>query len=166
MISPLALPQRILLGPGPSNVHPRVLKALSAPMVGHLDPEFFKIMEENKEGLRWLFQTENQLTFPISGTGSAGMEACLVNLIEEGDTVLVGINGVFGTRMADVVERCGGKLIRVEAPWGEIIRPEQIRKALKEKPVKIVSLVHVRLPREYGNRWRRSQKSSTKRERF
>ncbi len=87
MISPLALPQRTLRGPGPSNVHPRVLKALSAPVVGHLDPEFFKIMEENKEGLRWLFQTENQLTFPISGTGSAGMEACLVNLIEEGGSL-------------------------------------------------------------------------------
>lgn len=142
MISPLNLPQRILLGPGPSNVHPRVLKALSAPMVGHLDPEFFKIMEESKEMLRWLFQTENQLTFPVSGTGSAGMEACLVNLIEDGDLVLVGINGVFGMRMADIVERCGGRVIRVEVPWGEIIRPEQIAKALKENPVKIVSLVH------------------------
>jgi alanine-glyoxylate transaminase/serine-glyoxylate transaminase/serine-pyruvate transaminase len=111
-------------------------------MVGHLDPEFFKIMEESKEMLRWLFQTENQLTFPVSGTGSAGMEACLVNLIEDGDLVLVGINGVFGMRMADIVERCGGRVIRVEVPWGEIIRPEQIAKALKENPVKIVSLVH------------------------
>ncbi|MFQ5682253.1 MAG: pyridoxal-phosphate-dependent aminotransferase family protein [Candidatus Binatia bacterium] len=142
MISPLKLPQRILLGPGPSNVHSAVLKALSAPVVGHLDPEFFNIMEENKEMLRWLFQTKNELTFPVSGTGSAGMETCLVNLIEEGDPVLVGINGVFGTRMADVVERCGGKLIRVEAPWGEIIRPEQIARVLKQNPVKIVSLVH------------------------
>ncbi|MFQ5902172.1 MAG: pyridoxal-phosphate-dependent aminotransferase family protein [Candidatus Binatia bacterium] len=142
MTSPLDLPHRILLGPGPSNVHPRVLKALSAPVVGHLDPEFFKIMEENKEMLRWLFQTENELTFPVSGTGSAGMEACLVNLIEDGDLVLVGINGALGIRMADIVERCGGKLIRVEAPWGEIIRPEQIASALKENPVKIVCLVH------------------------
>ena len=142
MTSPLDLPKRILLGPGPSNVHPRVLKALSAPLVGHLDPEFFKIMEESKEMHRWLFQTENELTFPVSGTGSAGMEACLVNLIEEGDPVLVGINGVFSTRMADIVERCGGKVVRVEAAWGEIIRPEQIATALKEKPVKIVTLVH------------------------
>lgn len=116
MVSALDLPQRILLGPGPSNVHPRVLHALSLPVVGHLDPEFFKIMEENQGMLRWLFQTENELTFPVSGTGSAGMEACLVNLIEEGDAVLVGINGVFGTRMADIVERCSGKVVRVEAP--------------------------------------------------
>ncbi len=142
MNSYLELPQRILLGPGPSIVHPRVLKALSAPVVGHLDPEFFKIMEENKGMLRWLFQTENELTFPISGTGSAGMETCLVNLIEEGDPVLVCINGVFGTRMADIVERCRGKLLRLEAPWGEIIRPEQVAKALKDSSVKLVSIVH------------------------
>jgi alanine-glyoxylate transaminase/serine-glyoxylate transaminase/serine-pyruvate transaminase len=107
-----------------------------------LDPEFFKVMEENKEMLRWLFQTENELTFPVSGTGSAGMETCLVNLIEEGDAVLVCINGVFGTRMADIVERCGGKLIRLESPWGEIIRPEEVETALKQNPVKMVSLVH------------------------
>ena len=139
---PLDPPHRTLLGPGPSDVHPRVLQALSTPVIGHLDPEFFKIMGETQEMLRWLFQTENELTFPVSGTGSAGMEACLVNLVEEEDSVLVGINGIFGTRMADIVERCGGKVIRVEAPWGEIIRPEQIAKALKENPVKIVSLVH------------------------
>ena len=83
--------------------------------------------------LRRLFQTENELTFPVSGTGSAGMETCLVNLIEEGDTVLVCVNGVFGTRMADIVERLGGNLVKVEAPWGEIIRPEQVEQALKEK---------------------------------
>ncbi len=101
MESTLKLPQRILLGPGPSNVPPRVLNALSAPVVGHLDPEFFKVMEGNKQMLRWIFQTENELTFPVSGTGSAGMETCLVNLMEEGDGVLVCVNGVFGTRMAD-----------------------------------------------------------------
>ena len=104
MVSPLKLPQRILLGPGPSNVSPRVLSALSAPVVGHLDPEFFKVMEDIKKMLRWIFQTENELTFPVSGTGSAGMETCLVNLMEEGDGVLVGVNGVFGTRMTDIVE--------------------------------------------------------------
>lgn len=142
MTSPLELPQRTLLGPGPSNVHPRVLKALSAPVIGHLDPEFFKIMEENKEMLRWLFQTGNELTLPISGTGSAGMETCLANLIEEGDGVAVGINGVFGARMADIVERYGGRLVRVEAPWGEIIRPEPIAKAVKENNIKLVCLVH------------------------
>ena len=108
MASPLNPPKRILLGPGPSNPHPRVLEALSAPVVGHLDPEFFKIMEESKAMLRRLFHTENDLTFPVSGTGSAGMETCLVNLVEEGDTVLVCVNGVFGTRMADIVERLGG----------------------------------------------------------
>lgn len=142
MASPLNPPKRILLGPGPSNPHPTVLEALSAPVVGHLDPEFFKIMEENKAMLRWLFHTGNELTFPVSGTGSAGMEACLVNLIEEGDTVLVCVNGVFGTRMADIVERLGGNLVKVEAPWGEIIRPEQVEQALKEHKIDIVTLVH------------------------
>ena len=142
MPSPLSPPKRILLGPGPSNPHPTVLEALSAPVVGHLDPEFFKIMEENKAMLRWLFHTGNELTFPVSGTGSAGMEACLVNLIEEGDTVLVCVNGVFGTRMADIVERLGGNLVKVEAPWGEIIRPEQVEQALKEHKVDVVTLVH------------------------
>ena len=142
MASPLNPPRRILLGPGPSNPHPRVLEALSAPVVGHLDPEFFKVMEESKAMLRWLFHTENELTFPVSGTGSAGMETCLVNLIEEGDTVLVCVNGVFGTRMADIVERLGGNLVKVEAPWGEIIRPEQVEQALKDHKIDIVTLVH------------------------
>ncbi len=142
MASPLNPPRRILLGPGPSNPHPSVLEALSAPVVGHLDPEFFKIMEENKAMLRWLFHTGNELTFPVSGTGSAGMEACLANLVEEGDTVLVCVNGVFGTRMADIVERLGGNLVKVEATWGEIIQPEQVELALKEHKVDIVTLVH------------------------
>lgn len=142
MASPLNPPERTLLGPGPSNPHPRVLDALSAPVVGHLDPEFFKVMEESKGMLRWLFHTENELTFPVSGTGSAGMEACLANLVEEGDTVLVCVNGVFGTRMADIVERLGGKLVKVEAPWGEIVRPEQVEQALKEHEVHVAALVH------------------------
>jgi len=139
---PLNPPHRILLGPGPSNAHPSVLEALSAPVIGHLDPEFFKIMEENQQMLRWLFQTGNDVTFPVSGTGSAGMEACLVNLVEEEDTVLVCINGVFGTRMADIVERSGGRVVKVEAPWGEIIRPEQVEAALKDHDVQLVALVH------------------------
>ncbi len=142
MASPLNPPERILLGPGPSNPHPRVLEALSAPVVGHLDPEFFKIMEENKAMLRWLFHTDNDLTLPVSGTGSAGMETCLVNLVEEGDTVLVCVNGVFGTRMADIVERLGGNVVKVDAPWGEIIRPEQVEQALRQHKVDIVTLVH------------------------
>lgn len=142
MASPLNPPRRTLLGPGPSNPHPKVLEALSAPVVGHLDPEFFKVMEETKAMLRWLFHTENELTFPVSGTGSAGMETCLVNLVEEGDTVLVCVNGVFGTRMADIVERLGGNLVKVEAPWGEIVRPEQVEQALREHRVDLVTLVH------------------------
>src|SRR5215470_6842537 len=111
-------PPRILLGPGPSNVHPRVLRALATPLVGHLDPAFIELMEETKRLLRATFLTANTLTLPISATGSAGMEACLVNLLEPGDTAIVGINGVFGTRMVDIVERCGAKAVPIEAPWG------------------------------------------------
>src|SRR5258705_3477596 len=93
---------RILMGPGPSDVHPRVLQAMATPLLGHLDPEFVKIMNETQQMLRYVFQTKNNLTLPVSGTGSAGMEACVVNLIEPGDTMLVCVNGVFGQRMADV----------------------------------------------------------------
>lgn len=136
-------PIRTLLGPGPSAVHPRVLRALSMPLVGHLDPTFIELMEETKQLLRATFLTENALTFPISATGSAGMEACLINLLEPGDTAVVGVNGVFGTRMVDIVERCGAKAIKLEAPWGNVIDPEDIRRALLENaPVKLVALVH------------------------
>jgi alanine-glyoxylate transaminase/serine-glyoxylate transaminase/serine-pyruvate transaminase len=116
---------------------------MATPLIGHLDPEFIHLMEETKELLRATFQTKNTLTLPISGTGSAGMEACLVNLIEEGDEVVVGVNGVFGTRMADIVGRCGGKLRAVEVPWGEAIDPTQIGNTLKRcrKP-KLVAVVH------------------------
>ncbi len=136
-------PSRLLLGPGPSEVHPRVLRAMSAPLVGHLDPAFVAMMEEVKTLLRLVFATRNTLTFPVSGTGSAGMEACLVNLIEPGDQVVVGVNGVFGTRMADVIERAGGVAVRVEAPWGRVVRAEQIEAALRncQRP-KLVALVH------------------------
>jgi alanine-glyoxylate transaminase/serine-glyoxylate transaminase/serine-pyruvate transaminase len=137
------IPPRILLGPGPSAVHPRVLRAMSVPLVGHLDPAFLAIMEETKDLLRAVFRTENELTFPISGTGSAGMEACLVNLLEPGDTAIVGVNGVFGTRMAEIVERCGARAVRVEAPWGKIIEPTAIDDALRQNPgVALVALVH------------------------
>jgi alanine-glyoxylate transaminase/serine-glyoxylate transaminase/serine-pyruvate transaminase len=136
-------PDRLLLGPGPSQVHPRVLRAMSAPLIGHLDPAFVRMMEEVKDLLRIVFATENPLTIPISGTGSAGMEACLVNLLEPGDELVVGVNGVFGTRMAEVAERAGAVVRRVEAPWGKIVRPEQIEAALKNatKP-KLVAVVH------------------------
>ncbi len=124
-------------------VHPRVLRALSMPLVGHLDPAFLDIMEESKQLLRAVFQTQNELTIPISGTGSAGMEACLVNLIEPGDEVIIGVNGVFGTRMTDIVGRCGGTVVKVEAPWGRIIDPADVAAALKRsKAPKLVVVVH------------------------
>src|SRR6266700_25820 len=124
-------PPRLRMGPGPSNVAPSVLEALSLPLVGHLDPTFVGMMEEIKTMLRQVFLTKNDMTFPVSGTGSAGMAFCLVNLIEPGDDVVVGVNGVFGGRMVDVAERCGAKVIKVEAPWGQIIEPSQIADALK-----------------------------------
>ncbi len=120
-----------------------MLRAMSAPLLGHLDPAFVAMMEEVKTLLRLVFATTNTLTLPISGTGSAGMEACLVNLLEPGDEVIVGVNGVFGTRMTDVAERCGAVVRRVEAPWGSVIRAEQIEAALKNciKP-KLVGVIH------------------------
>lgn len=136
-------PRRLLLGPGPSTVHPRVLRAMSAPLLGHLDPAFLVVMNEIQTLLRQVFATTNRFTIAISGTGSAGMEASIVNLVEPGDAVIVGVNGVFGARLATVVERCGGKAIRVEATWGQIIEPEAIETALQRSgPVKAVALVH------------------------
>jgi alanine-glyoxylate transaminase/serine-glyoxylate transaminase/serine-pyruvate transaminase len=141
--APLEPPVRVLLGPGPSNVHPRVLRAMSTPLIGHLDPAFVAIMEETKRLLRFVFQTNNALTIPISGTGSAGMEACMVNLLEPGDEAVVGINGVFGTRMADIVERCGARAVPVEAPWGRVIDPADVQSALQRcKHPKLVAVVH------------------------
>ena len=135
-------PNRLLLGPGPSDAAPSVLTALSNPLLGHLDPAFIGMMEEIKSMLRQVFQTENEMTFPVSGTGSAGMEFCFVNLIEPGDDVVVCINGVFGMRMADLATRCGANVIKVEAPWGEIIRPEQVKEAIAGKSPKLIALVH------------------------
>src|ERR1051326_7736175 len=114
-------PPRLLMGPGPSNVAPSVLQSMARPLVGHLDPAFVKMMEEIKSMLRQVFMTRNDMTFPVSGTGSAGMEFCLVNLIEPGDRVIIGVNGVFGARMVDVAERCGAHVTKVESPWGRII---------------------------------------------
>ena len=135
-------PRRLLMGPGPSTVAPSVLEALSQPLLGHLDPVFVKMMDEIKVMLRQVFLTRNDMTFPVSGTGSAGMEFCLVNLIEPGDEVVIGVNGVFGGRMVDVAERCGAKVIRVEAPWGQIIEAGQIAEALKGRRPKLVGVVH------------------------
>ena len=135
-------PPRILMGPGPSNVHPRVQLAMSAPMVGHLDPYFVKIMDDTVELLRFLFRTQNRLTFPISGTGSAGMEASFCNFLEPGDTAIIGVNGVFGERMVDNAIRCGAEVVAVKAEWGRIVAPEDIEAALKsKKKVKMLALV-------------------------
>ena len=136
-------PRRLLLGPGPSMVHPRVLRALSMPLLGHLDPAFLALMDDIQTLLRVVFETGNRFAIAISGTGSAGMEASIVNIVEPGDAVIVGINGVFGTRLATIVERCGGKAVRVEAPWGQIIEPEAIEVALRRSgPVRAVAIVH------------------------
>lgn len=134
--------ERILMGPGPSNVPPRVLQALSAPCIGHLDPYFLSAMNETQKLLRYIFQTQNPLTIPISGTGSAGMEASFVNIVEPGDEVAVCVNGVFGTRMSDIVNRIGGKLIRIEGEWGRAIDPEDVRRAVKNHDPKVIAIVH------------------------
>ncbi len=135
--------ERILLGPGPSPVSHRVLRALSAPTLGHLDPQYLTIMDEVCEMLRQVFRTKNALTFPVSGTGMAGMECVAVNLIEPGDEVIVCVNGVFGTRMKDVMERCGATVHAVEATWGDVIQPEQIAAALTAFPKStLVGIVH------------------------
>ncbi len=136
-------PPRLLLGPGPSLVHTRVLRALSSPLLGHLDPVFLNVMSDIQRPLRGVFETNHPFTIAISGTGSAGMEASMVNLVEPGESVIIGINGVFGTRLASVVERGGGKAIRVEAPWGECIQAEAVEQALaRSGPVKAVAVVH------------------------
>jgi alanine-glyoxylate transaminase/serine-glyoxylate transaminase/serine-pyruvate transaminase len=139
----IAPPARLLLGPGPSMVHPRVLAAMSRPLVGHLDPWFLGLLERVQEDLRVVFGTSNRMTLPISATGSAGMETCFANLVEDGDEVVVGVNGVFGTRMAEVATRLGARVIRVEQEWGRVIRPEQIAAALASatRP-KLVAVVH------------------------
>jgi alanine-glyoxylate transaminase/serine-glyoxylate transaminase/serine-pyruvate transaminase len=133
---------RILLGPGPSDVHPRVLTAMATPLIGHLDPQFLEIMNETQEMLRQLFRTSNTLTFPVSGTGSAGMETCVVNLIEPGDKMVVCVNGVFGQRMTDVAQRAGAAVTAIERPWGEVFDLAQIRDVLKKVRPKVLGIVH------------------------
>ena len=131
------------MGPGPSDAHPRVLKAMATPLIGHLDPEFIRIMDEVKEMVRETLITKNQLTFVVSGPGSAGMETCLVNLLEPGEECIICINGVFGGRMADIAERCGAKVFKVETEWGKVTEPEQVKKALEQcKRPKLVAIVH------------------------
>ncbi len=133
---------RVLMGPGPSDVPPRVLRAMAAPTLGHLDPEFLTLMSETQELLRAVFQTDNALTIPVSGTGSAGMEACFVNLIEPGDQVAVVVKGVFGARMVDCASRLGADVIPIEAEWGRAVQPEAVEKALQGRQPKIFAVVH------------------------
>src|SRR5262249_19709329 len=141
-VAELVPPLRILLGPGPSNVHPRVLSAMATPLLGHLDPAFLEIMNETQELLRATFRTGNRLTFAVSGTGSAGMEACVVNLVEPGDRMVVCVNGVFGERMADVAERAGASVTTIEAPWGQVFEMDQVRAVLKRVKPKLLGIVH------------------------
>lgn len=136
-------PVRTLMGPGPSDVNPRILEAMSRPTVGHLDPVFVKLMDEIKDLLRYAFQTENNLTMPVSAPGSAGMETCFVNLVEPGDEVIVCQNGVFGGRMKENVERCGGTAVMVEDEWGRAVDPDKVEVALKANPdAKVLAFVH------------------------
>ena len=136
------MPERILLGPGPSMVHPRVLRAMSRPLVGHLDPLFLQLMNEVQQLLRYVFQTNNQLTIPVSGTGSAAMEAALCNFIEPGDSVVIGVNGYFGNRLCDMAGRYGATVRRLEKAWGEVFTPDEIEAELKKGPARLVALVH------------------------
>jgi alanine-glyoxylate transaminase/serine-glyoxylate transaminase/serine-pyruvate transaminase len=138
----LNTPERLLLGPGPSKVHPRVLRAIAHPLVSHLDPQFLQVMNEIQEMLRQVFQTQNRITLPIAGTGSGGMEASLCNLIEPGDQVLVCVNGFFSTRMVEMASRYGAVVQSIERPWGEVFTPKEIDAALKKQPAKIVAIVH------------------------
>ena len=134
--------RRILMGPGPSDAHHRVLQAMSTPLIGHLDPEFLDIMDDIKRMTQACFQTQNELTFVVSAPGSAGMETCLVNLLEPGDEAVICIHGVFGGRLADIAERCGAKVTTVESPWGSHIEPEKVKEALTKCKPKIVAIVH------------------------
>jgi len=134
---------RLLMGPGPSPVNPRVLRALSEPTLGHLDPDFLSIMTETMDMLRYVFQTRNALTLPMSGTGSAGMETALVNLLETGDKAVIGVAGVFGERIVDIARRCGAECTVVAAPWGEALDPGRVAGAIRAvRNPKVVAVVH------------------------
>ena len=141
--TPFDPPRRTLMGPGPSDIAPRVLEAMARPTIGHLDPAFVGLMDEIKALLQMAFQTENPLTMPVSGPGTAGMESCVVNLLEPGDTVIVCQNGVFGGRLKAMAERCGAEVVLVEDSWGRAVSPEKLEAALKANPAaKAVAFVH------------------------
>lgn len=140
--SELKPPHRLLLGAGPSNVDPRVIRALTAPIVGHLDPYFLGVMDETTELLRYAFKTKNKITMPISGTGTAGMEAAICNIVERGDEVVVASKGFFGERLDEIVRRCGGISVEVKAEWGKPVPEEAVKAALSNSSAKIVAIVH------------------------
>lgn len=143
MTSPFPIRPRLLLGPGPSPVAERILEALGRPTVGHLDPQFLAVMDDVNARLRRLYGTENALTFPVSGTGSAAQEASLANVLEPGDTAIIGINGVFGTRLAEMARRMGAEVVAVEEAWGRIIDPERMIEAHRAHPhARVLTLVH------------------------
>ncbi|MEL6307842.1 MAG: alanine--glyoxylate aminotransferase family protein [Chloroflexota bacterium] len=133
---------RILMGPGPSMCDPRVLKAMATPMIGHLDPEFLQLMDTTQQLLRYVFETENRLTIPVSGTGSAAMEAAVCNMVEPGDKMLVCCNGYFGHRLQDMAERYGAEVHMIHRPWGEVFDPQEVKDALAEFPADLVGIVH------------------------
>lgn len=139
---PLEPSQRVLLGPGPSDVPPPVLAAMAMPLLGHLDPEFVAMMDVMQGLLRYVFQTQNRLTLAVSGTGTAGMEAVLVNLLEPGDKVLVCVKGVFGARMVDIAGRIGANVGAIERPYGEVFEPDEVKAAIKRVGPKLVAIVH------------------------
>ncbi len=139
---PISLPERLLLGPGPSNVHPDVRAAMASPLVGHMDPAFHRVLEEVQERLRHLFGTENRMTLPLSTTGSGGMEACFANTVEPGDRVLVGVNGVFGERMSEVARRYGAEVTRVESDPGTALDVDEMATAIRRLEPSVVAVVH------------------------
>src|SRR5580698_2557576 len=136
----MGISDRLLMGPGPSNAYPEVTMALAGPVLGHLDPQFLALLDSTNDRLRQVFGTSNALTLPVSGTGSAGMEASFVNFVHPGDPVVVGVNGVFGERMCEVAARHGAEVVRVEAPWGEPIDPRQLLSA--HRAPSVIALVH------------------------
>jgi alanine-glyoxylate transaminase/serine-glyoxylate transaminase/serine-pyruvate transaminase len=143
MSTPFPIRPRLLLGPGPSPVHDRILQAMARPTVGHLDPQFLQVMDDVNARLRQVFSTVNPLTFPVSGTGSAGQEAALANLLEPGDTAIIGINGVFGGRLAEMARRMGAEVVAVEETWGHIIDPAKLVRAHRDHPhARLVAVVH------------------------
>ena len=141
-LAPIATPDRLLLGPGPSNAHPTVLEALARTPIGHLDPLYIELMGEVQELLRYAWQTDNRLTIPMSGTGSAAMEATLANTIEPGEKVLVAVKGYFGLRLADMAGRYRAEVVTLEKPWGEAFSLEELEQALASHRPKILAIVH------------------------